>query len=433
MVTRTLEARLTWRLVVLAGAVLVGVGLTAVVVTDRLLAQSDTADARVNAASSLDAIGRELAEGDSPEVAESEVVSNARSAGARLAIVHRDVARAHDWPALTKIPAGQCASVNDEAGAPMRACAAGNAETKVVAAISTSAHENAVRDLARGMLAVIAAALFLLWLAIRRALAAPVAELTALVAWTTRVVDRDAPQEPPSAQTEEIAKLESAFDALVRRLFHALDREKASSAHIAHELRTPITAMIVELDEMKSQDAEVQAAIARIRGDASRLADVIDAILLLSSGDRERGGVIVNLADVARDLAPRGCSVSAPDEALVEGDERLLALALRNLLDNAQKYGGSADMISITRHSDAVEIAVTDHGPGLSDAARSRMFDRYWRGTADGDGGGLGLALVREVAERHGGRAEAKTTKGSGLSVTMTMPLVGWSDTLSSR
>jgi two-component system sensor histidine kinase TctE len=122
--------------------------------------------------------------------------------------------------------------------------------------------------------------------------------------------------------------------------------------------------------------------------------------------------------------------VQAPDEALVEADERLIRLALRNLLDNASKYAAGPTLVRVARNDQGARISVLDRGPGLDANARARMFERYWRGAADSEGRGLGLALVREVAERHGGSADARPgPDGIGLEVSMTVgKLVGWYD-----
>ena len=101
-----------------------------------------------------------------------------------------------------------------------------------------------------------------------------------------------------------------------------------------------MTAIVAELDTLAPSDPATGAAVARVRADLARLADVIDAILVLSDRAHELPGTVVNLADVAREVAYGGVRVEAPDEALVEGDERLVRLAVRNLLDNAGKYGG---------------------------------------------------------------------------------------------
>jgi two-component system sensor histidine kinase TctE len=171
-----------------------------------------------------------------------------------------------------------------------------------------------------------------------------------------------------------------------------------------------------------------------MRTDVARLAKVIDAILILSAPAAAApvsGSTVVNVADLARELAPEGTKVDAPDEALVDAEPRLVELALGNLLDNARKYSGhAAREVRVTRDREGVRVAVIDDGPGLDEAARSRMFDRYWRGAKDGEGSGLGLALVRAVAERHGGIAEARPSPtGKGLEVAFTFgQLVGWHD-----
>jgi signal transduction histidine kinase len=427
MDARSLEARLTARLLALAGTVLVAAGVAAVVVTDRMLDASDTGVARAHAKSALDALERELAEGDVAEEAVREVVEAEEAEGVKVDV--RPSGAAPERGAMT-LAARTCATTVDAEGKPWRACADGDDRMRVVAAIRIGEHRGAVMALSRGMFAVVAVALLALWLGVRRAIRAPVDELTALVGWTARIVESERAIDPPPTRTRETAQLEAAFDALVRRLLDALARERANSAHIAHELRTPLTAIVAELDGIRAEDETARGALARVRGDVARLADVIDAILVLSDGRRERvrEEAVVNVADVARGLAPEGAIVEAPDEALVDGDERLVSLAVRNLVDNARKYGAGARMIRVSREGTCVRLAIVDEGPGLDDAARGRMFDRYWRGSADGDGRGLGLALVRAVAERHGGQVEARPRRdGSGLEVSMTLGgVVGW-------
>jgi signal transduction histidine kinase len=164
--------------------------------------------------------------------------------------------------------------------------------------------------------------------------------------------------------------------------------------------------------------------------DVDRLARVVEAILVLSRpNSRSVPEGVVNVADLARELAGPDTEVDAPDEALVDADARLVELALINLLENAAKFSGhAARRVRISRDAGAVRIAVVDDGPGVPEALLARMFDRYWRGAADGSGSGLGLALVRAVAERSGGCAEAKPNPdGVGLEVSITFGRVlGW-------
>jgi signal transduction histidine kinase len=445
--TRALEARLTARFLALTGSTLVAVGIAAIVVTRQALDRGDTDAAERRAVGTLDGLDRELGEGDSLEEAQREVVVDANADGARVAIYRGSLQAGR--PSIPALRAGTCATFDEASDAhpaaspePWRACAAERAGTLVVAEVPIATHRAVARALWMYMLAIVAAALAAAWFAIRRAVKGPLDELSALVEWTVRVGHAEPTVPPPPARTREIVRLGAAFDALVRRLLDALARERASSAHIAHELRTPLTAIVMELQALAARDPLARRAVERVLGDVARFGDVIDAILVLSSTSAGTGGspdsarargrdtTIVNLADLARELAPAGATVEAPEEALVETDERLVRLALRNLVENARKYASGARIVRVTRAGSAARLAVIDAGPGLNADARERMFDRFWRGSADGDGRGLGLALVRAVAELCGGKTEALPGPGgTGLDVSMTIePVVGWHD-----
>jgi two-component system sensor histidine kinase QseC len=443
---RALQERLTRRLFALTALVLAAVGFGAVVLTDRSLEASDRGSASAEANSRLSALETELGEGDQLDEALREVKGDAEASGSRLVIWTggRTSATAGGEMLLTLRGTAACRTVTDERGRPWCACVASRGQATVAAAIPVGKHRETVAALLRGMLGVVGIGLIALWLAVRQALREPLAELRSLVDWTERLIGAEQAIPPPPARTTEITSLEHAFDTLVRRLLDALARARANSAHIAHELRTPLTAILAELDALEKGSGGPSPAgflsgrgpsaagpVARIRGDVARLADVIEALLVLSDpSERKRPSAIVNLADMAREMAPAGAGVEAPDEALIEADERLVALALRNLLENAHRYGAGAKALRLSHEGERVRLAVIDEGPGLDAEARARMFDRYWRGSADGHGRGLGLALVLAVAERYGGLAEAAPGKdGRGLEVSMTFDgLVRWSE-----
>jgi signal transduction histidine kinase len=429
MVDRTLEARLTGRLLIVIGAALVVVGAASVVVIERVLDGSDTSSTRALVSGARDTLRRELDEGDSLSEAVDEVLAGAAGGRTiRLTVRPPGGPPRAVGPMLPALAHDACTTLSDETGLAWRACEASEGSTSLVEAISIAPHRDAVAALGRGMVGVVLLALLALWFAVKGAVRAPVAELAGLVGWTTRIVGAESAIPPPSSGTREIAQLGRAFEELVGRLLEVLARERTSSAHIAHELRTPLTAILAELDMLPHAGRASSEVVSRIRTDVTRLADAIEAILVLSSSAAPRSDTVVNVADLARQLAPRGTSLEAPDEALVEADEPLVGLALRNLIDNAQRHGHGVRAIALSRSGNALRVAVVDEGPGLDQTARDRMFDRYWRGTADGEGRGLGLALVKAVAERHGGGARADVgPSGKGLCVSMTLGgLVGW-------
>jgi signal transduction histidine kinase len=320
---------------------------------------------------------------------------------------------------------GTCASIRDS-GTSWRACTVGLDGTVVTAAVRADAHRAVLQSLVEWMAAAVALALVGAAFASRVALRNTLRALRDLANWATRATEGTPPAAPRDG-TREIDHLAGRFDTLVRDLVEALARERASSAHIAHELRTPLTAIVAELDSM-----ERSPAVDRMRNDAQRLARVVDAVLVLFGPPaKERSGTIVNVADIARKLAPLGTPVEAPDEALVEAEPELVELAIHNLVENASKYApGGTRVVRVVREADRVRVGVVDDGPGLPAVDREQMFNRYWRETSDGGGRGLGLALVRAVAERSGGRADTRDGRnGTGLDVGFSLgPLLAWSE-----
>ncbi len=437
MGSRTLQGTLTVRVLAIAGLALALALGTSLGVTIRALERADTDAAREQVNHVLRTLAMERAEGDPYPLALKEVLEETDLEGAAVAIVddagpvHRGAVRFPDG--LLHVAPGTCASGRDARGSLFRVCAEHLGDVTVIAGFDVERHATLASDLGRVTLALVVVTLALLVLAVHFALRRPLRSLAALVGWAESVAERAPMPPPPLAETEELQRLSASFATLVRRLLDALDRERSTAAHIAHELRTPLTTIIAELENIPASP-ESDAAVPRIRQDVARLSRVIDAVLVLSRPEGDQAGsVVVNVADVARELAESATKVDAPDEALVEGDAELVRMALENLLDNARKYSGHAAVrLTISREGsqdDArVRVAVEDDGPGLPVADRTRMFDRHWRGVSDRGGSGLGLALVAAVAQRHAGEVRAECGEGGrGLIVAFTVgPLVGW-------
>lgn len=223
-------------------------------------------------------------------------------------------------------------------------------------------------------------------------------------------------------------------------------------ANASHELRTPLAALLGFIETLQGPAKDDPAArekfLAIMRGQATRMARLIDDLLSLSrielnahlqpSTPLDLAPVVRQVIDGLQTLArDRGVEIkaSAPAEALtVLGDRDELIRALENLVENALKYGAAGKRVDIalsrgqTRAgSPEARLAVRDYGPGISPEHLPRLTERFYRvDVADSraqGGTGLGLALVKHVLNRHGGRLTIDSTLGQGATFTMHLPL----------
>ena len=274
---------------------------------------------------------------------------------------------------------------------------------------------------------------FLVGRGVSRSVAGPVEEMARRLARIRH--PGDYVPVPPERLPGEVAVLEGAFAGVVGRLEEALEREAEFTRNAAHELRTPLTRIRLRVERILSGArepgcSELEAVIAEV----DRLSGLTDALLVLAR-DEAAGfgeGETVNLADVLREAAAAGdrvLAVEAPDEALVRGDERLLRLAVENLLENARKYA-PPDLTPRARLDGSgtdVVLAVETPGVVLSVEERRRVFERFYRGEAARErasGHGLGLALARHVARVHGGDVVAGDAPASATVFELRLP--GW-------
>jgi two-component system OmpR family sensor kinase len=245
----------------------------------------------------------------------------------------------------------------------------------------------------------------------------------------------------PATSRTEVGRLGLALNAMLDRLERAFADRTASEerlrqflADASHELRTPLASIrgYAELYRMGATEdaAGTELAMRRIEGESKRMGVLVEDLLTLARLDEapelRRGSV--DLAVLARDAvedaratAPeRAIGFEAPASAIVFGDPHQLRQVLANLTRNALVHTppGTPIEVSVSQDDHTVTISVRDHGPGLPASSRENLFERFWRSEGGRErgkaGAGLGLAIVREVLDAHGGEITATDAPGGG-------------------
>jgi signal transduction histidine kinase len=228
---------------------------------------------------------------------------------------------------------------------------------------------------------------------------------------------------------DEIAALGASFNQAAARIEALLRSHQSLLANTSHELRSPLARLkmaVAMLDD--APPAQRDALRREIGTNIGELDALVEEVLLASRLDAsttlDRRDAVELLALAAEEGARVHAGVHGAD-LRVTGDERLLRRALRNLLENARRYGGDEIDVEVARRTGHVEVRVADRGPGVPEAFRERIFEPFFRlpGHAEREGGvGLGLALVRQIAARHGGSVRCEPREGGGSRFTLALP-----------
>jgi signal transduction histidine kinase len=246
---------------------------------------------------------------------------------------------------------------------------------------------------------------------------------------------------PAHGGENELNTLVETENRMLDQIEHLIDGIRNVSNAIAHDLRTPLAELRSRLEELlltrpgpEQTFSEIESAIA----DVDRVIDIFNALLRMAeidTGTRRSGFIDVDAATIAGEAAEFyqpvaelqrvTLSFASSGPLALAGDPLLLAQAIGNLIDNALKYVQEDGTITVeaSRHPDgAIEIAVSDDGPGIPDEEKPKVFERFYRGDASRGtpGAGLGLSLVAAVAKLHGGALKL-TDNHPGLKVTLVL------------
>lgn len=267
---------------------------------------------------------------------------------------------------------------------------------------------------------------------------------------------------PEAARPDELGRLAGAVNEMAAAVEASMERLRATDrvrrelvANVGHDLRTPLAALTLALDEARrfageGRDGAAAGALADAQTEAEHATALVTDLFELSrleapGGDPGSPGQDalrrepVPIGELLRDAsAPHARAFARDGVALVvdlppglptlDADGARLVRLLSNLLDNARRHAGDGGTVRLSARADdaGVTVAVDDSGPGLPDGDAERVFDRYYRGdsarTRGVEGSGLGLAIARAVAEAHGGTLVAGTSDLGGARFTLALP-----------
>ena len=278
---------------------------------------------------------------------------------------------------------------------------------------------------------------------VARAGLAPVGRLAAVAEQVTETGDPGRRVEVDRA--DELGRLAASFNTMLGALQRSLAAQRQLVSDASHELRTPLTSLRINSELLAAEpglpEAERQEILDRVVAQVAELSQLVAGVTELARGDDLPGEdlaqreepdaapgdvdfaevVAAALAGARRDW-PRTVFTADLAPCLIRGHAERLKTAVRNLLDNAAKFGPPGGPVEV--RLDAGELTVRDHGPGIPPGDLPRVFDRFYRATAARGvpGSGLGLSIVRQVAAGYGGTVQAESAAGGGTLLRFRLP-----------
>ncbi|WP_332776938.1 sensor histidine kinase [Polaromonas sp.] len=241
---------------------------------------------------------------------------------------------------------------------------------------------------------------------------------------------------------QEVHSLAAAVNQLLDAVRRSLGQEKRFLNDAAHQLRTPLAGLVSQT-ELALQESDLQALkerLGKVHAGALRSAHLVHQLLSLARTEAEVSLQPLDVAALAREVAREwtrralaagiDLGYEGEDTLALHGEKLLLRESLNNLIENALHYAGqgTAVTVRVRREPDHCLLEVEDNGPGLRENDLPHAFERFWRASELPGGCGLGLAIVAEIAQRHGGTASVHAAQPSGLLVRLSLPLPGPKD-----
>ncbi|MGA7417619.1 MAG: ATP-binding protein [Acidimicrobiales bacterium] len=251
----------------------------------------------------------------------------------------------------------------------------------------------------------------------------------------------------PADEKSEIGRLGSALNGMLAQIELAFDKQRSSEDRLrrflgdaSHELRTPLTSIrgyaeLVRKDALEDDEAR-ERALARIESESARMGVLVEDLLILARmGESpvpetkpvDLAAFVSDAVEDVRALDPsRQITLTVSGQAIIEADEQRIEQLIHNLLQNALVHtpAGTPVDVRVERSGSVTALRVRDEGPGMDEEQASRVFDRFYRGTASGrdNGSGLGLFIVATVAKSLGGHVSVDTAPGKGATFTVVLP-----------
>ena len=229
---------------------------------------------------------------------------------------------------------------------------------------------------------------------------------------------------------DEVAAVGATFNRAAERIETLVRSHQTLLANASHELRSPLARLKMAVALYAESTGPQRDTLRReIDTNVAELDALVEEVLLasrLDAAQAQEADEPVDLLGIAAEEAARVGAEASGENVVIQGSERLLRRAMRNLLENARRYGQREVEVCVTRDIEGgVGWRVCDRGPGVPQAYRERIFEPFFRlpGHAERSGGvGLGLSLVRQIAQRHGGQVQCQPRSGGGSCFVVSLP-----------